>query len=99
MALYLVHDDDLSPGYLSASCPLLITLPAEAKKEGPEAIRKWVKLARVPREGEFLNLVAQQEGGCRLSQGDRRMPEGVASLLGVPLAHAGKVFAVLVAMA
>ena len=97
VAIYLIQDNELVPGHLSSRCPTLISLPAEAATVGPEAIHSWLKLARVPREGEFLDRVAEQEGGCRWSQEDAGVPQGVVSFLGVPLHHAGKVFAVLVA--
>ncbi|MGJ8726502.1 MAG: SpoIIE family protein phosphatase [Roseibacillus sp.] len=98
VALYLLDGDELSPGHLSKRCPALITVPKEMKSEGDAEIRKWLRLGRVKREGEFLSYVAEHPSGVRWSQGGREMPEGVSHFFGVPLSHAGKVFAVLSAV-
>ena len=97
-ALYLIEGDELSPGHLSGKCPPLITLPEELKSEELGAIKKWLRLGRVKREGEFLDAVAAQTAGARWREGDWPLPEGVSDFFGVPLAHAGKVFGVLAAV-
>lgn len=96
-ALYLVHEDELSPGHHSDHCPALITVPGEVRAEGKDAETKWLRLGRVQREGEFLNSVAEMKAG-RWSKGERGLPEGVEDFFGVPLCHAGKVFAVIAAV-
>ena len=98
VALYLVEGDELLPGHLSKTCPALITLPKELESESPEEIRNWLRLGRVKREGEFLESVSHEAAGVRLSREERDLPDGVSDLFGVPLSHAGKIFAVLVAV-
>lgn len=97
VALYLLQEENLVPGHLSARCPALITVPEEVQKEGSEAVAKWLRLGIVPKEDEFLTKVAAREGGGRWSVEDDVLPEGVFDLLAVPLAHAGKTFAILAA--
>lgn len=97
-ALYLVHENELSPGHQSEQCPALITVPAEVATKGSDAVSKWLRLGRVPRRGELLESISEQDSGTRLSGEDERLPQGVSDLFGVPLSHAGKVFAVLAAV-
>ncbi|WP_411845533.1 SpoIIE family protein phosphatase [Roseibacillus persicicus] len=97
-ALYLLNDEEFSPGHLSKTCPALITVPKEARLEGEEATRKWLRLGRVPREGEFLDTVLDEVAGCRWARGEQPLPDGIEDYFGVPLSHAGKVFGVLSAV-
>lgn len=97
-ALYLVHEEELSPGHQSENCPALVTVPDEVQDKGKMAIKGWLKLGRVKKSGELLNSIAEQAGGARFESEDRALPVGVSNLFGVPLSHAGKVFAVLVAV-
>ena len=98
VALYLIDGNELSPGHLSPGCPPLITLPGDLKSEGIVAIKNWLRLGRVKREGQLLDSIAEQESGVRWRQGEWDLPEGVSDFFGVPLSHAGKVFAVLSAV-
>lgn len=97
VALYLLLEDKLVPGHLSAKCPPLIKVPDEIRSEGGDAIRKWLRLGAVLDEDEFLTNAADQEGGGRWRASDRDLPEGVIDLMAVPLAHAGKTYAILAA--
>ncbi|MBK1833011.1 PP2C family protein-serine/threonine phosphatase [Roseibacillus ishigakijimensis] len=96
--LYLVHEEQFAPGHLTDSCPPLITVPAKVRAEGEEAVTKWLRLGRVDRKGEFLDQVVAHEAGIRWGAGEAALPAGVSDFFGVPLAHAGKVFAILVAV-
>ena len=98
VALYLLDGDELAPGHLSGGCPPLIAVPEELEAEGLVAIKKWLRLGRVKRAGEFLNTVSEQEAGGRWRAGEGGLPEGVSDFFGVPLSHAGKIFAVLAAV-
>ena len=97
-ALYLLEEDELSPGHLSKACPALITLPEELRSAGPVAIQKWLRLGRVKSDGEFLESVSKEASGVRWSEREREMPAGVSDFFGVPLSHAGKIFGVLAAV-
>lgn len=97
-ALYLLSEEELSPGHHSDHCPALVTVPAEVQAEGKDAEMKWLRLGRVSREGEFLNSIAALEGVGLWSQGPGGMPESVEDFFGVPLRHGGKVFAVVAAV-
>lgn len=97
-ALYLVHENELSPGHHSDRCPALVSVPDEISRKGMDAVTKWLRLGRVSRKGEFLNSIPEQDGGLRVSKGDESLPANVSDLFGVPLSHAGKVFAVLAAV-
>ena len=96
-AFYLLKEDELAPGHLSESCPILVTVPDEVKARGVDEVRGWVRLGRVKRSGEFLDEFFKLPSGGRWNQGERSLPEGVTSVFGVPLSHAGKFFGVLVA--
>ena len=98
VALYLQQENQWVPGHLSGKCPALITLPPELRGENEEEIRKWLRLGKVPCEGEFLSDVAQLSTGRHWGMGGSGLPAGASDLLGVPLSHAGKIFAVLVAV-
>ena len=66
--------------------------------KGIVEVRKWLRLGRAKCKGELLNHVSEQPSGIRLRQGECEMPAGISDLFGVPLSHAGKVFAVLSAV-
>jgi sigma-B regulation protein RsbU (phosphoserine phosphatase) len=97
VALYLLHDGQLMPAHLSSRCPALITVPAEVREEGNEVVAKWLRLGKVPEEGEFLSETAARDGGGRWSRNVHPLPEHVSDLMAVPLAHAGKTYAILAA--
>ncbi len=97
-ALYLMKETELVPGHQSKRCPALITVPLEVVAEGEDAVAKWLRLGRAARGGEFLESIAEREGGTRLLGEEKGVPKGVSHFFGVPLSHAGKVFAVLAAV-
>lgn len=95
VALYLIQEDELAPGHISPRCPILVKVPLRVSQKGEKGIEKWLKLGRVAREGELLDLVAHQAGGVRWSPREQALPAGVSSFMGMPLSHAGTVFATL----
>lgn len=97
VALYLLQEGRLVPGHLSMKCPALISVPAEVLAEGNEAVAKWLRLGSTSDKDEFLTKVADQEGGGRWSANERELPDNIVDLMAVPLAHAGKTYAILAA--